>query len=393
MFDQIQAWLDEVQTHLDLTADDITYLTTPTRKESFTITTDNGSYDAHRILANKDRGPGKGGIRYHQTVNEEEVKALSFWMALKTSLADIPFGGAKGGVAVNTNTITDKEKQRISRAYIAELTDAIGVNKDIPAPDMYTDEATMAVMLDEYETRIGHHEPGVITGKPLELGGSHGRSTATADGAYQVFNEHIDGETTVAIQGYGNAGEHLAHRLADDHRVVAVSDSDGGIKDKTGLDPESVSHAKERTGSVTDHDATTITNEELLALDVDVLIPAALGGVITEDNAHTIRANTIIEVANGPVTAAADKALDDVTILPDILANSGGVIVSYYEWVQNRSGDQWTATTVNQRLRDKITTNYHAVKDTKHEHGVSHRIAAYMIATKRILRAASYRGR
>lgn len=396
--DAITGRLQDVQEHLSLSDKDVDYLTTADNVESFTVSypseDEEESAKAYRVRFNDDRGPGKGGIRYHPNVDLDEVKALSFWMSLKTSLAHIPFGGAKGGVAVDTKTLTDDQKECISRAYIRQIEDEIGPNKDIPAPDMYTDAAVMAQMLDEYERIVGEHKPAVITGKPLRLGGSQGRSTATADGAYAVLQEATEPGQTIAIQGFGNAGREFAGLAAQTHNVVAVSDSSGGVYDETGLDMQEVAHAKDSKGTVAAHQATDLSNESLLELDVDVLVPAALDNVITEDNADSIRADTILEIANGPISPAADSILstNDRRVIPDILANSGGVIVSYFEWIQNRSGDRWSAEQVNERLEDKITTMFEDVHDHQREHCTTMRESAYIIAAERIIEAARHRG-
>lgn len=392
----IKQRLSRLKDHGYLSESAVSYLRQPKHTEEFMIEHGEDQFKAYRTVFNDDRGPGKGGIRYHQAVNEDEVKALSFWMMLKTSLADIPFGGAKGGVSVNAAEQDDATLEAISRSYARHLQHQIGPSKDIPAPDMYTNEQVMAWILDEYEEIHGEHTPSVITGKPLSLGGSPGRSTATATGAYHVLNAHTDKQGTVAVQGFGNAGSHLAELLADDHRVVAVSDSKGGIYQEDGLPIDQVADAKHRSGSVTAADiGEEITNEALLELDVDILIPAALESVITKDNADDIKAGTVFEVANGPVTPPADDILKaaNITVIPDILANSGGVIVSYYEWVQNRSGERWTKNTVDAKLEDKIVENYHGVADHVAQTGLTHREAAYHIAANRVLRAAELRGR
>lgn len=398
-FERITSRLDAIQKYTSLTTDDIDYLTQPENIESFTVSyEDEGTVkeaDAYRIRFNEDRGPGKGGIRYHPGVEKDEVLSLSFWMALKTSLANIPFGGAKGGVAINTKALDRQQLDSISRSYVQEISDELGPNKDIPAPDMYTDERIMAIMLDEYETITGEHAPAMITGKPVGLGGSPGRDTATADGAYDIFKEVTQGQQDIAIQGFGNAGKQFAELVKDDHNVVAVSDSSGAIYDADGLSIDDVTEAKAKTGVVTEAQGTQITNEELLALDVDTLVPAALGDVITQDNVEDIQANTILEIANGPISPTADDILanQEITVIPDILANSGGVIVSYYEWVQNRSGDQWKQHDVRQRLRQKMHESYEDVTTHQDTHNTTLRESAYAVAAEHLINAARYRGK
>ena len=391
--EKIQDLVDKEQ----IAADAADYFAEPQNVHEFQVEVEgvNHKLDAYRVRHNTDRGPGKGGIRFHPGVDLDEVKELSFWMSLKTSLVRLPYGGAKGGVSVDPRGLSDQQKEELSRSYIRGIYDEIGPNKDIPAPDVYTDEKTMGIMLDEYESIHGSHEPAVITGKPVSLGGIPSRSTATGRGAAHVFHEHFNQPRTVAVQGFGNAGRQFARELKDtEHKILAVSDSSGAILDEDGLDVQSVSQAKDRTGSVTNTPkATEITNEELLRLDVDVLTPAALGGVITEDNADDIEAGTVFEIANGPVTDKADTILreNNVTVLPDILVNSGGVIVSYCEWSQNRSGESWTAGRVDDVLHERMITAYNDIN--KSDLPGTWRQKAYTIALTRILEAAKHRGK
>ena len=393
----IQDQLDHLVDKNILSEDDKEYLATPETVTETRITHPGASkpVKAYRIRHNTDRGPGKGGIRFHPGVDREEVKELSFWMSLKTSLVDLPYGGAKGGVRIDPRTLSKQEKEEVSRQYVRSIHDAIGPDQDIPAPDVYTDEHTMGVMLDEYESMTAKHTPAVITGKPVSLGGIPGRSTATGRGAAYVFHEHFNEPQTVAIQGFGNAGKQFAKELSTtDHEVIAVSDSSGALYSDTGIDVASVVETKHQTGSVTNaENGTVISNEELLRLDVDVLTPAALGGVITEENADEVRAQTVFEIANGPVTNDADDILasNDITVLPDILVNSGGVIVSYCEWSQNRSGETWTSERVDDTLHSRLTRAYTIIKNT--ETGRTWRETAYVVAIKRILKAARHRGK
>ncbi|MGC8701011.1 MAG: Glu/Leu/Phe/Val family dehydrogenase, partial [Thermoplasmata archaeon] len=318
---------------------------------------DDGSvkiFKGFRVQYNDARGPTKGGIRYHPQETLDTVKALSAWMTWKTAVVDLPYGGAKGGVICDPKSMSEAELERLSRGYIRAIGRFIGPEKDIPAPDVYTTPQMMAWMMDEYSKIVGYNAPGVITGKPVEVGGSLGRGDATAKGGLYVLREaakkiKLDlSKATVAIQGFGNAGQ-FAHKLVTEmfgSKVVAVSDTKGGIYCKDGLDFKKVLDHKEKTGSVTNLPGTkNITNEELLELDVDVLIPAAIENQITGNNADKIKAKIVLELANGPTTPEADVILYKKGILdiPDFLANAGGVTVSYFEWVQNINGYYWTA--------------------------------------------------
>ncbi len=365
-------------------------------KVTFPFKRDNGKVEfvtGIRVLFNDARGVGKGGIRFHPNVTEDEVKALAAWMAFKNALADIPFGGGKGGVIINPKELSETELERLSRGFIRAIADVIGVDKDVPAPDVYTNPKIMAWMLDEFETIKRQHEPGMITGKPLSIGGSKVRNIATALGAFYVFQKYLElnpmNNPTIAIQGFGNAGMWFAKLVHDaGFKVVAVSDSKGGIYDENGLDIEKVIEMKKNTGSVVNYNAKKITNEELLTLNVDVLVPAALENQITEKNAKEINAKLILEIANGPVTPEADEILKGkVTILPDILVNSGGVIVSYFEWVQNRIGEYWVEETIKKKLEHKMKENTELVMNTAKEKKITERKAAFYIAAERILDA------
>jgi glutamate dehydrogenase (NADP+) len=378
---------------------------------SIPLRMDDGSlqmFTGHRVLHNDLRGPGKGGLRYHPDVDLDECKALAFWMTCKCAVMDLPYGGAKGGISVNPKELSLMEVERLSRGFIRRIADAIGPDTDIPAPDVYTNEHIMGWMMDEYSHAVRQYTPGALTGKPLALGGSAGRSTATGRGGMVCVEKWAERqswtpeETRVAIQGFGNAGQSIARLLADrGYRIVAVSDSQGGIHDPDGLDIDEVIEAKRDgqsvneiycRGSVSDCcDVDRISNEELLALDVDLLIPAALDDVITEDNAGDVRASVIVELANGPTTAEADRILEDrgIVVIPDILANAGGVTVSYYEWVQNRSGDYWTREDIEQRLTRRMATQFEAVMEIAEDREVSIRTAAYVLALERLGAAAS----
>ncbi|MFP3317970.1 MAG: Glu/Leu/Phe/Val dehydrogenase [Thermoplasmata archaeon] len=367
---------------------------------------DDGSvkiFKGFRVQYNDARGPTKGGIRFHPQETLDTVKALAAWMTWKTSVVDIPYGGAKGGVICDPKSMSEGEIERLSRGYIRAIGRFIGPEKDIPAPDVYTTPQIMAWMMDEYSKIVGYNAPGVITGKPLEVGGSLGRGDATAKGGMYCLREaakkiKLDlSKATVAVQGYGNAGQ-FAHKLVTEMfgaKVVAVSDSKGGIYSEKGLDFEKVLAHKEKTGSVVNFPGTkNITNEELLELKVDVLIPAALENQITGENADKIKAKIVLELANGPTTPEADEILYKKGILdiPDFLANAGGVTVSYFEWVQNINGYYWTLDEVYQRLDQKMTKAFWDVMDAMEKYKVEPRTAAYIVAVKRVADAVRIRG-
>ena len=353
------------------------------------------------------RGPAKGGIRFHPDVSADEVKTLSFWMALKCAVADIPYGGGKGGVIVDSKKLSDAELERLSRAYIRAIHQFIGPHNDIPAPDMYTNAKIMAWMLDEYEKLVGKHCPAVITGKPVELGGSLGRDYATAQGGAFVLRELAQKlkiepkKTRIVVQGFGNAGSFISKILDEwGYNVIAVSDSKGGIVTNKGkLDVAELIKHKEKTGSVVkfgDSKTTrTTTNEELLQLDCDVLIPAALENVITKENSPKVKAKIILELANGPTTPEADEILfkKGIVVVPDILANSGGVTVSYFEWVQNLEGYYWTEKEVVEKLEEKMKVAFEQIYSSYQKLKADMRTAAYVLAIEKILKAEKARGR
>jgi len=362
-------------------------------------------YPAWRIIFNNDLGPGKGGIRFHPDVSPDEVQSLAFWMALKNSLADIPYGGAKGGVKFNPKEASLEELELVSRRYIDAFYKDLGQDKDIPAPDVYTNPQIMSWMLDQYEKNVGHHEPGMITGKPVELGGLALRSDSTAKGGYIVTKEAAakflpnQSEKKVVIQGFGNAGLYMTKMLFDDdYKIIAVSDSQGGIYAEDGLDINAVIEHKQAKNPVgTFPNVKTITNAELLELETDILVLAALENQINKDNAQNIKAKCIVELANGPITAEADEILfaNNIPVVPDILANSGGVIVSYFEWAQNRAGSIIDNDYLASLLEKKMKNNWFRVysKYEEKEKKVNLRTAAYILAIKRILTAAKLRGR
>ncbi len=367
-------------------------------KVSFPVKMDDGTirtFTGYRVLYNDARGPGKGGIRYHPNVNEDEVTALAFWMTIKNAVVDLPYGGAKGGVTVNPKELSPTELERLSRAYIRAIADVIGDERDIPAPDVYTNPKVMAWMVDEYETITRKHENGVITGKPLSIGGSKGRFMATSWGGFFVLEEAlktygIDGKT-VAIQGIGNVGGGLAKILHEKgYKVVAISDSKGGIYNPDGLDIPAVLEHKKKTGRVSGFPgANDITNDELLELDVDILVPAAIENVITMENADKIKAKLILELANGPTTAEADEILrkKGIVVVPDVLANAGGVTVSYFEWVQNRMGYYWSEEEVLQRLEEKMKAAFRDVHEKATALNGDLRTGAYAVAVERVAEA------
>jgi len=387
-----------------LSQEDLDLLSTPHKISYNELIVNDKKYPAWRIIYSNDLGPGKGGIRYHQDVSEDEVQSLAFWMALKNSLADIPYGGAKGGIKFNPKEADKKELEAVSRAYAQAFHQVLGQDIDVPAPDVYTNSQTMAWILDEYEKTVGHHEPGMITGKPLELGGIKLRSDATAQGGYFVAQEMVKEflqdrkpeDIKVAVQGFGNAGLFMAEKLAaDNFRIVAVSDSQGGIYNEDGLDISALSAFKAAGNNVGAYSkGKIINNSELLELDVDILVLAALENQITSANADKIKAQYIIELANGPIDLAADKHLDSkgTIIVPDILANSGGVIVSYFEWAQNRTGQILDEDYLKNLLEKKMRNNWQRMFSLYKEKGnVSLRQAAYILAVRRILAAKHWR--
>jgi len=371
----------------------------PVRMDDGTVKT----FTGFRVQYNDARGPTKGGLRFHPDETIDTVKALAAWMTWKTAVVDIPYGGGKGGVICNPKELSVGEIERVARGYVRAIGRFIGPEKDIPAPDVYTTPQIMGWMMDEYSTIVGHNAPGVITGKPILLGGSLGRGDATARGTVYCVIEAakelgIDLKgATVAIQGYGNAGYYcgtLMQELAGS-KIVAVTDSRGGVFDPNGIDPEAASEHKKTTGSVAGFGGgRAISNEEVLELDVDVLIPAAIESVITEANAGNVKAKIIAEAANGPTTPEADAILfnNGKYVIPDFLCNAGGVTVSYFEWVQNIGGFYWAIEEVHERLKAKMIEAFHAVHNMAKENGVDNRIGAYMVSVQRVAEAMRLRG-
>jgi len=401
------AQLDEAAARIGLDPDVHAVLSRPRRTLSVSVPTrmDDGSlrvFEGFRVQHNMTRGPCKGGVRYHPAVTLDEVKALAMWMTWKCAVVGIPYGGAKGGVVCDPKAMSPGELERMMRRYTSELLPIIGPEQDIPAPDVGTDATVMAWMMDTFSMNRGYSVPGVVTGKPLSIGGSRGRAEATARGCVDVVLAAAkryglrDGEPTAAVQGYGNAGANCARLLAGcGFRVIAVSDSRGGIIEPKGLDPSAVSEHKGRTGSVVGFPGSAaITNEELLTTECDLLVPAALENQITGRNAADVRARIIAEAANGPTTPGADAVLESrgVPVLPDILANAGGVTVSYFEWVQSLQEYFWGERSVNLQLRDIMQRAYHEVQREADREGSSLRAAAMSLAVSRVAEAHRVRG-
>ena len=372
---------------------------------SFPVHMDDGSvhvFTGYRVQHNLGRGPAKGGIRYHQDVTLDEVKALAMWMTWKCAVVGIPYGGGKGGVVVDPKKLSRREIEGLTRRYTTEISVLIGPEKDIPAPDVNTNAQTMAWIMDTYSMHVGYTVPGVVTGKPISLGGSEGRNEATARGAVYCIQEaasHLAMDltkSTVAIQGFGNAGSIAAQLIAAEGcRVVAVSDSTGGIHAPGGLDINRVMGWKKEHGSVQGFPgASDISNAELLEIECDILIPAALENQITGRNADRIRARVIAEAANGPTTPDADERLHQrgIFMIPDILCNAGGVTVSYFEWVQDLNRDHWSESVVNEKLRGIMTRAFAETLETSTREEVNMRTGAYLLALERVASATALRG-
>ena len=410
---RVNAWqialqqLDEVAKEISLDPGIHQILKHPKRSltVSIPIRMDDGNikvFTGFRIQHNINRGPAKGGIRYHPNVTLDEVKALAMWMTWKCAVVGIPYGGAKGGIICDPKKLSLGEIERLTRRYISEIISIIGPEMDIPAPDVNTNPQIMGWIMDTYSMNKGYSVPGVVTGKPLSIGGSLGRNTATARGVMFTLMDIVKklkldlSSQRIAIQGYGNAGWNLAHLLSNQGcKIIAVSDSKGGIYNNEGLNPVKVFEHKRETGSVIDFSSSdNLTNEELLTIDCDILVPAALENQINEENADKIKAKIIAEAANGPTTPEADKILNEkgVFIVPDILANAGGVTVSYFEWVQGLQSYFWTEREVNLKLRDIMGKAFENVWRTSQERKVSMRMAAYILAVSRVAEATKIRG-
>ena len=408
MLDQALTRLDEAARHLDLDADVLEKLKYPreTTKVRLMIRMDDGSrksFMAWRCRYDDTRGPTKGGIRFHPDSTMEEVETLAFWMTFKCAVMNLPYGGGKGAVRVDPHTLSKAELERLSRAYIQAFSKIIGPDRDIPAPDVYTNSMVMGWMADEYASIVGEATPAVITGKPIALGGSLGREDATARGGYYLVR-HLAGAfglkpgARVAIQGFGNAGQHIARLLGNDgYRIVAVSDSRGAIHNPSGIDIDRLFAAKKQ-GSVTSLVGTdgisALSADDLVSVDCELLVPAALEDMIHEGNAGGVKARVVLELANGPITPEADGILaaKDVIVLPDILANAGGVTVSYFEWVQNRQGYYWPVEEVHTRLKTMMEREGDAVWALARDRGISLRSAAYVHALSRLAGAIEAHG-
>jgi glutamate dehydrogenase/leucine dehydrogenase len=404
-FESLQEQLDDAAAHVDVSSDVLKRLKHPERvlETNLTVQMDDGElqvFKAFRSQFNGDRGPYKGGIRYHPGVTRDEVKALSGWMVYKCAVVDIPYGGGKGGIAVDPRALSDGELERLTRSFAKELRPIIGEDQDIPAPDVNTGQREMNWIKDTYETLENTTAPGVVTGKAIESGGSEGRVEATgrsvmltAREAFDYLGKDIE-DATVAVQGYGNAGSVAARLIEDDlgANVVAVSDSSGAVYNEDGLDATAVRSFKDETGSVSGYEGAEeeLTNDELLTLDVDLLVPAALENAIDGDLAGDVRADVVVEAANGPLTPEADDVLTerDVHVLPDILANAGGVTVSYFEWVQNRQRFYWPESRVNDELERHIVDAFDGlVRAYENNDLPNFRTAAYVVAIERVVRA------
>jgi glutamate dehydrogenase (NAD(P)+) len=407
-FDVVKQQIDRCAEILGLSSEVTTMLKTPMRElhVSLPVRMDDGSvkvFQAFRVQYNDARGITKGGIRFHPDETIDTVRALAAWMTWKCALLDLPLGGAKGGVVCNPKEMSPGELERLSRAYVRGVFQFIGPDKDVPAPDVYTTPQIMAWMMDEYSAIAGKPQFGVMTGKPLAIGGSPGRGDATARGGTYAICEAartlgIDlSKATIAVQGYGNAGYHAARLCSElfGSKIVAVCDSKGGVCCKNGIDPDAAYACKAQTTSVCNlPDMERISKEEILELDVDILIPAAIENVITEKNAPNIKARIVAELANGPTTLEADDILyrNGVHVIPDFLCNAGGVTVSYFEMVQDFYLYFWNETDVRGRLDKKMTAAYHSVLNTSREYKINMRQAAYIRAVERVVEAMKLRG-
>ncbi len=408
-FESLQEQIDDAAAYLDVPSDVIERLKHPERvlETNLSVAMDDGQlkiFKAFRSEFNGDRGPYKGGIRYHPNVSRDEVKALSGWMVYKCAVVDIPFGGGKGGIVIDPDDYSESELERVTRSFAKELRPLIGEDKDIPAPDVNTGQREMNWIKDTYEKLENTTAPGVITGKAIESGGSEGRVEATgrsvmltAREAFDYLDKDIEG-ASVAVQGYGNAGSIAAYLIEDlGANIVAVSDSSGAIYNEDGLDARAVKDFKAETGSVSGYDGATeeMNNDDLLTLDVDLLVPAALENAIDGDLAENVQADVIVEAANGPLTPEADDVLaeSEVDVFPDILANAGGVTVSYFEWVQNRERFYWSEERVNDELETVIVNAFDDLTDAYEQNDLSNfRTAAYVVAINRVARAFQQAG-
>ncbi len=358
-------------------------------------------FTGYRAQHNDAVGPTKGGIRFHPQVTEEEVKALSIWMSLKCGIVDIPYGGGKGGIICDPREMSFRELERLSRGYVRAISQIVGPTKDIPAPDVFTNSQIMAWMMDEFSRIDEFNSPGFITGKPLVLGGSHGRESATASGVTICIREaakkkgiNLEG-ARVVVQGFGNAGSYLSKFMHDaGAKVIGISDAYGALYDPNGLDIDYLLDRRDSFGTITKIFNNTISNRELLELDCDILVPAAIENQITEENAYNIRASIVVEAANGPTTLEATKILTDrgILLVPDVLASAGGVTVSYFEWVQNNQGYYWAEEEVAEKLEKVMVKSFNKIYDTSQNHMIDMRLAAYMVGVRRMAEASRFRG-
>ena len=358
-------------------------------------------FTGYRAQHNDAIGPTKGGVRFHPEVTEKEVSALSIWMTLKSGIVDLPYGGGKGGIICDPREMSFRELEALSRGYVRALSQVVGPTKDIPAPDVFTNSQIMAWMMDEYSRIDEFNSPGFITGKPIVLGGSHGRESATAKGVTICIEEaakkrgiDIKG-ARVIVQGFGNAGSFLAKFMHDmGAKVIAISDAEGALHDPDGLDIDYLLDRRDSFGTVTNLFDDTITNQEMLELDTDILVPAAVQNQITAENAHNIKAEIVVEAANGPTTLEATKILTErgILLVPDVLASSGGVTVSYFEWVQNNQGYYWKEEEVQEKLREVLVRSFNNVYTTAQNRQIDMRLAAYMVGVRKATEAARYRG-
>ncbi|MBS4191061.1 Glu/Leu/Phe/Val dehydrogenase [Bacillus sp. FJAT-49705] len=358
-------------------------------------------FTGYRAQHNDAVGPTKGGIRFHPGVTEKEVKALSIWMSLKCGIVDLPYGGGKGGIICDPRNMSFRELEALSRGYVRAISQIVGPTKDIPAPDVFTNSQIMAWMMDEYSRMDEYNSPGFITGKPLVLGGSHGRETATAKGVTICIREAAKKKgidlkgARVVVQGFGNAGSFLSKFLHDaGAKVIGISDAYGALHDPNGLDIDYLLDRRDSFGTVTNLFNDTITNKELLELDCDILVPAAIENQITDENAHNIKAKIVVEAANGPTTLEATQILTErgILLVPDVLASAGGVTVSYFEWVQNNQGYYWSEEEIEEKLQKILVQSFNNIYETAQSRRVDMRLAAYMVGVRKMAEASRFRG-